>query len=130
VLKLNIFGDGASFEHVGLAVSSIRYLVGDKEEIFREEAQKVSVAFVEVDGLRVELIEPLGEDSPVSSSLKKGRQLVHLCYRVPDIDAAIEKARANGFHCIARPMPSKTLDGSRITWLFSRSYGLVELVEG
>ncbi|MCK6630569.1 MAG: VOC family protein [Anaerolineae bacterium] len=131
MLELNMFGDGAVFDHVGLAVRSIEATLDGNDEatIFDDNIQKVSVAFIRMNGIKVELIEPLGEKTPVALSLKKGQQLVHLCFRVPDIEAAIEKGREHGFHCIARPVPAVAFGCRRIAWLFSRVYGLVEIVE-
>lgn len=131
MLELNMFGDGAVFDHVGLAVRSIEATLDGNDEatIFDDNIQKVSVAFIRMNGIKVELIEPLGEKTPVALSLKKGQQLVHLCFRVPDIEAAIEKGREHGFNCIARPVPAVAFGCRRIAWLFSRVYGLVEIVE-
>ncbi len=58
-------------------------------------------------GIKVELIEPLNANTTIDLSLKKGQRLVHLCFRVSDIDDAIKKGRKNGFHCIAKPVPAK-----------------------
>lgn len=129
MLELNIFGDDARFEHVGLAVNSIRDAVRDDLEIFCDEIQNVSVAFVNMNGIRVELIEPRGTNSPITSSLKGGRKLVHLCFRVRDLEAAIVRGRGHGFHCIAKPVPAVAFGNKRIAWLFNKIYGLVELVE-
>ena len=127
--ELKVFGDGAVFDHAGVAVRSIRASAKSDPGIIRDEAQKVSVAFVDIGGIKLELIEPAGEDSPVASSLEKGQRLVHLCFRVPDMDAAIKKGRENGFHCIAKPVPARAFGGRKIAWLFSKTYGLTELLE-
>jgi len=129
MLKLDLFGIDAEFEHVGLVVKSIRELTGEETKIYADEIQKVYVAFVNMHGIRVELIEPMTENSPVNMNLKKGQKLVHLCYRVPDIEKAIRIGREKGFHCIAKPVPAIAFGEKQITWLFSKSYGLVELVE-
>jgi methylmalonyl-CoA/ethylmalonyl-CoA epimerase len=131
MFELNMFGDRAVFDHVGLAVRSIGATLGSGREvaIFSDDLQKVSVAFIRMNGIKVELIEPLGENTPVALSLKKGQQLVHLCFRVPNIEAAIQKGRENGFHCIAQPVPAVAFNHRKIAWLFSRTYGLVEILE-
>jgi len=61
--------------------------------------------------------------------LKKQQSLYHLCFEVKTIEKAIEMARKHGFHCIAAPVPAKAFGSRRIAWLFSRDYGLVELLE-
>jgi len=129
MINLNFFGPETEFEHVGLVVKSIRDITGNKTEIFADDTQKVYVAFVDMHGMRVELIQPKGENSPVNMNLKKGQKLVHLCYRVPDIQEAIRIGRENGFHCIAKPVPAVAFGERSIAWLFSKTWGLVELVE-
>jgi methylmalonyl-CoA/ethylmalonyl-CoA epimerase len=129
MIKLDLLGKDAKFEHIGLVVKSIREISGDKAEVHSDSVQKVHVAFVDMHGVRVELIEPMGEASPVAASLNKGQKLLHLCYRVPDLENAIQYSRTKGFHCIARPVPAVAFTGKPIAWLFSKEYGLVELVE-
>lgn len=129
MLDVNLFGDGAVFDHVGIAVNSIRDMIPEGAQITPDETQRVSVAFVETHGIRLEFIEPLGEHAPIASSLEKGHKLVHLCFRVPELALAIESGRKNGFHCIAKPVPAKAFDDRKIAWLFSRTYGLIELLE-
>ncbi len=129
MIKLDFFGPGTEFEHVGLVVKSIRDVSGDKAEIYSDDIQKVFVAFVDMHGIRVELIQPKGEDSPVAMNLKKGQKLAHLCYSVPDIREAVRIGRENGYHCIAKPVPAAAFGERPIAWLFSKTYGLVELVE-
>ncbi|MEP7338508.1 MAG: VOC family protein [Acidobacteriota bacterium] len=123
------FGDDAIFEHIGLAVASIGEAAGDGVESVADETQQVSVAFINLHGIQIELIEPLTETSPISRNLKQGQKLVHLCFRVPLLEAAIATARQHGFHCIAQPVPAKAFDERKIAWLFSRTYGLIELLE-
>jgi methylmalonyl-CoA/ethylmalonyl-CoA epimerase len=123
------FGDATAFHHVGLAVRSIAEAAGSSAAVVRDDTQRVSVAFVDVGGVRVELIEPAGESSPVALSLEKGQQLVHLCFEVADIDRALEAGRARGFYRLGRPVPAAAFDNRRIVWVFSRTFGLVELLE-
>lgn len=129
MFELNMFGSEAVFDHIGLAMKSIKDSVESNLEIINDENQKVSVAFVVMSGIKVELIEPFGEKTPITCDLEKGHRLVHLCFQVPDIETAIKKGRENGFHCIAKPVPAKAFGNRQIAWLFSNIYGLVELLE-
>ena len=122
-------GPDASFDHVGVAVRSIRDVVGDEVTIIADPKQRVSVAFVDMGGVRLEFIEPLTDRSPIDASLAKGQTLVHLCFRVPDLERALVSARTRGLHQIARPVPAVAFAGRRIAWLFSPVLGLIELVE-
>jgi methylmalonyl-CoA/ethylmalonyl-CoA epimerase len=128
VEKLNFFGKDAKFEHVGLVVPSIDKAIKNIDTT-TDLTQKVSIAFVSINGIKIELIEPLAGDSPVNQSLIKGQKLLHICFKTPDIEASIKEARNYGLHCIAKPIPAKAFDNNKIAWLYSRIYGLFELLE-
>ena len=124
----NFFGEHAEFDHAGIAVRSISDTAEGVEKT-EDPNQRVNVAFMYINDLKVELIEPLGEKSPIANILDKGQSLYHLCFRVPDINKALKAAREHGFHCISRPVPAKAFNENKITWVFSKVYGLFELVE-
>ena len=126
---LALFGDGAVFDHVGIAVRSIAAAGVPDAPVTRDVKQRVSVAFVETGGVTLELIEPLGEDSPVLRSLANGQPLVHLCFRVPNLELAMSCGKQSGFHRLASPVPAPAFENRRIAWVFSRTFGLVELLE-
>ena len=125
---MNFFGENAEFEHAGIAVRSISDAVKGVE-ITEDPIQRVNVAFINVNNFRIELIEPITEKSPVTKTLDKGQSLYHLCFRVPDLKKALDSARKHGFHCIARPVPAKAFNDNKVAWLFSKVYGLFELIE-
>ncbi len=122
------FGPGARFHHVGLGVSSIR-AVSPASTIMVEPTQRVSLAFVRLHGVTVELLEPWGSQSPIDRSVREGVRLLHLCFEVPDLDAALAWCRPAGFHRLGRPVPARPFDDRRIVWVFSKDYGLFELAE-
>jgi methylmalonyl-CoA/ethylmalonyl-CoA epimerase len=126
---LALLGPEAVFDHVGVAVRSIREVAGSGIDVTADPIQRVRVAFVDMGGLRLELIEPFGVPSPIDASLDSGRALVHLCFRVPDLQAALARARRGGLHQIARPAPAPAFGGRPIAWVFCRRLGLIELVE-
>jgi hypothetical protein len=128
-IPLDLFGSDAAFHHVGLAVRSISESVGQDASIVHDETQQVSVAFVDLNGVCVELIEPAAERSPVSGNLQQRQPLAHLCFEVADLAEAITASRAAGFHKVARPTPARAFDNRQIAWIYSRTYGLVELLE-
>ena len=85
--------------HVGVATPSIaeslehyRTILGAEPhgEPFDLPAQGVRVCFVDAPNAQIELIEPLGADSPIARFLEKNPQggQHHLCFEVPDIEAA------------------------------------------
>ena len=68
-------------------------------------AQGVRVCFVDTPNSQIELIEPLGEDSPIAKFLEKnplGGQH-HVCFEVPDIHAAKAEFEAKGAAVLGEP---------------------------
>jgi len=126
--KANFFGKDAEFDHVGFAVRSIQQVVKGACKT-EDPIQDVNVSFLDVHGLTMELVEPISESSPVSKLLEKGQSIYHVCFRVPNIQAAMTAAREHGFHCIAKPVPARAFKNKNIAWLFSKTYGLIELME-
>lgn len=100
--------------HVGIATPSIpdavaryRELLGAEKvgEAFDLPAQKVRVCFVDAPNCQIELLEPLGPDSPIAKFLEKnpaGGQH-HVCFEVPDIHAAKAELEAKGAKVLGEP---------------------------
>lgn len=131
--EIDLFGPGARVHHVGLVVRAIKPAAASAGapdiEIMHDPIQKVRVAFMDAQGVTIELIEPAADDSPVNNSLSKGIKLAHICYGVPDIERAIAHAKTRGLAMIAKPVPAVAFDNRRIAWLYSAQLGLFELVE-
>jgi methylmalonyl-CoA/ethylmalonyl-CoA epimerase len=123
-----LFGEAARLHHVGLAVDSIQAVSPASVPVV-EARQGVRLAFVQLHGLTVELLEPWGPASPIARSLREGVRLLHLCYEVPDLDEAVARSRTAGFHRLGPPVPSDVFGGRRVAWVFSRKLGLFELAE-
>ncbi len=100
--------------HVGVATPSIadsiafwRETMGGEiaGEPFDMPEQGVKVCFVDTPNSQIELIEPLGKDSPIHGFLKAnplGGQH-HLCFEVPDIHAAKAEFEAMGKRVLGEP---------------------------
>lgn len=128
ITSIDIFGDSAEIDHVGLAAQSIGAISPRGDKVV-DPLQGVSVSFVDLHGITIELVEPIGEDSPVSNMMKRGCKLLHICFRVQDLDNAIQHARKRGVHVIAKPVPAIAFQNRKIAWLYSSTWGLLELVE-
>ena len=93
--------------------------------------QAVRAVFVESAGSRLELIEPTDPASGVARFLaERGRPtLHHVCYEVPDLEAALAGLARDGVELVDRE-PRTGLDG-RVAFLHPRASGgvLIELVE-
>ena len=125
--EINFFGDGAEFSHLGIAVKTIDQSLGLRK--IADPVQKVFVAFTQIHGVPVELVEPMDESSPVSGFLKKGEGVYNLCYRVPDLNFACEEARRHGLLPFSTPVEAAAFSDKKIAWLFHPIYGIFELLE-
>jgi methylmalonyl-CoA/ethylmalonyl-CoA epimerase len=126
--------------HVGVATPSIedsialyRDLLGATKvhEPFDLPPQKVRVCFVDLPNSQIELLEPLGEDSPVAKFLEKnpsGGQH-HVCFEVPDIREAAAEMTARGAKVLGEPRIGA--HGTPVIFLHPKGTGgvLVELME-
>jgi methylmalonyl-CoA/ethylmalonyl-CoA epimerase len=129
VLKqLQFFGPSAKLHHIGIAVHSIENAIPGLESV-EDPVQQVRVAFADLAGLTIELIEPASENSPIDQSLKKGIKLLHICIEVPSLDAALKVCAKNGFRKISSVQPAVAFDMRQIVWVFNPEFGLVELLE-
>lgn len=63
----------------------------------------VTVVFVELANTKIELLHPLGKDSPIAGFLKKNANggIHHVCIEVDDIEAAVKDLRAKKIRCLA-----------------------------
>lgn len=126
--------------HVGVATPSIeasiatyRDLMGAQviREPFDLPEQGVKVCFIDTPNSQIELIEPLGEDSPLTGFLAKnplGGQH-HVCFEVPDIAAAREWFEGKGARILA---PTRIgAHGTPIFFLHPKDMGgmLTEIME-
>ena len=126
--------------HVGIATASIeaavaryRGLLGAEKvgEAFDLPAQKVRVCFVDAPNSQIELLEPLGEDSPIAKFLEKnpaGGQH-HVCFEVPDIHAAKVELEAKGAKVLGEPRIGA--HGTLVLFIHPKDMGgvLTELME-
>jgi methylmalonyl-CoA/ethylmalonyl-CoA epimerase len=126
-------------DHLGIAVRSI----GDSLGFYRDllglelkatetvEDQGVTVALLPVGESRIELLEPLAEDSPVARFIaRRGEGLHHICYEVTDLSAKLEEFSARGVR-VLDGYPRRGAEGRLVAFLHPASAGgvLVELVE-
>ncbi|HYJ30039.1 MAG TPA: methylmalonyl-CoA epimerase [Allosphingosinicella sp.] len=126
--------------HVGVATPSIEKSVTLYRDVlgattihapFDLPAQGVRVCFVDTPNSQIELIEPLGEGSPLLKFLEKnpaGGQH-HVCFEVPDIDAAKAEMEAKGAKVLGEPRIGA--HGTPVIFVHPRDMGgvLIELME-
>lgn len=126
-------------DHIGVAVEDIEAGIELYEKSFemklahREtvESQGVEAVLLDVGDGHVELLRPLGPDTPVGKYLaRKGPGLHHVAYAVEDIDATLKGLAAAGVELIDSEARTGIRD-SRVAFLHPRSTGgvLTEIVE-
>ena len=131
----------ALLHHLGCVVSSIS-TVADAfaasisaswdGQIIHDPLQRVRVAFFKPVDARnpvYELVEPAGDNSPVTNFLKKGGGLHHVCYEIDDLVSGLEEAQSAGYAMVSPPKPAVAFGGRRIAWICSKNRLLIEFLE-
>jgi methylmalonyl-CoA/ethylmalonyl-CoA epimerase len=138
---MNQESDRFQFDHLGLVCrdfsacrKSIEGIHGIEawSNVFEDPIQQVAVQFGRSSHAPViELIRPLGPDSPIAQVLeRKANVLNHMAYRVADMGQAIDHCRDLGYFVISPPAPAVAFDGNPICFLYSPEDFIIELVEG
>jgi methylmalonyl-CoA/ethylmalonyl-CoA epimerase len=128
--------------HVGIATPSIeeawvlyRDLMGVTDITPKRalEEQGVYVSFVNLPNAQIELIEPLGPNSPIKAFLEKNPKggQHHVCFEVEDIIAARDDLRAKGASVLGDGEPRIGAHGVPVIFLHPKNMGgvLVELMQ-
>ncbi len=126
-------------DHVGVAVDDLDGALALYQGTFgmpvahRETVseQGVEAVLLDVGACHVELLRPLGPETPVGKFLeRKGPGLHHVAYRVADIDAALEQLEGDGVALIDTE-PRTGIRGSRVAFVHPKATGsvLTEIVE-
>jgi methylmalonyl-CoA/ethylmalonyl-CoA epimerase len=91
----------------------------------------VTTVFVDLPGSKVELLAPLGADSPIANFLKRnpGGGVHHLCFEVDDIIAARDRLVAKGARLAGSAEPKIGAHGKPVLFLHPKDFGgtLIEL---
>jgi len=132
-------GEVSGLDHIGLAVRSIEESLRFYRDALGLEAgppedvatEGVRVVFLPVGTTRIELLEPLHDDSPVARFIRKrGEGIHHVCLLVADLEAAVASLEGRGA-AILEPRIRMGAAGRRIAFVHPRSTGgvLLELKE-
>jgi methylmalonyl-CoA/ethylmalonyl-CoA epimerase len=131
--------DRVTLDHVAIAVPDLEAAIPRYVALLgrppagreRVESEGVEVAFFDVGGFRIELLEPTAADTPVGRFLaRRGPGLHHLTLAVPDLARALARCRAQGMEPVG-PAPRPGAGGRPVAFLDPKTTGgiLVELVE-
>jgi len=127
-----------SIDHLGIAVKSLTAakaiyeklgLNVSPEEIVEHE--KVRLVMVPVGDSRFELLEPTSDDSTIAKFIaKRGEGLHHVCMKVPDLRAAVERLKKDGVRLVSEEIKTGA-GGHQYVFVHPSSAGgvLLELVQ-
>ncbi|HWH92584.1 MAG TPA: methylmalonyl-CoA epimerase [Baekduia sp.] len=129
----------ARIDHVGVAVEdldasiALYELTYNMKLVHRETVaeQGLEAVLLDVGENHVELLAPLGPDTPVGRFLaKSGPGIHHVAYQVTDVDAVLEQLKTSGMRLIDQ-VPRAGIRGSRVAFLHPAASGgvLTEIVE-
>ena len=113
---------------IAIYANSLGANVGVKTEL---KEHGVTVVFIELPNTKIELLEPLGENSPIATFLEKNPSggIHHLCYEVEDILAASEKLIKQGARILGDGKPMTGAHGKPVLFLHPKDFcgTLIEL---
>ena len=119
-----------------LAVAAKRYrdqLGAVVSEPVAQPAHGVSVVFIELENAKIELLEPLGDNSPIAKFLARNPEggIHHICLEVDNIAAASEKLKNEGVRILGSNEPKIGAHGKPILFLHPKDFfsTLIELEE-
>ncbi len=96
-----------------------------------QPAHGVTVVFVSLPNSKIELLEPLGADSPIANFLARnpGGGIHHICYEVDDIRAARDRLKATGACVLGDGEPRIGAHGKPVLFLHPKDFlgTLIEL---
>ncbi|MCO6512260.1 MAG: methylmalonyl-CoA epimerase [Aridibacter famidurans] len=126
-------------DHLGIATGGIQEALKFWEDalglesvhVEEVEDQKVRVAMLPLGESRIELLEPLSEDSPISNFLeKRGGGIHHIAVQVENINASLEKLKKAGMKLIDEE-PRVGAEGCLVAFVHPKSANgvLLELVQ-
>ncbi len=125
--------------HVAIAVGNLASAVKLYRETLGAEvsdplpqpAHGVTVVFIQLPNTKIELLEPLGEGSPIAKFLERNPDggIHHICYEVDDLLAARERLKAGGARVLGDGEPKIGAHGKPVLFLHPKDFNgtLIEL---
>ena len=126
--------------HLGIVVNNIQDSLGEFSKFIKFDeitiptlvgSQKVNVCFMKIGEFKIEFIEPVGNESPVSKALEKGGGFNHICFEVDNLSETINEIVEKGGRLIVSPVEG--FEGRQIAFVLlnmkKTNLNLVELVQ-
>ena len=129
--------DQPRIAHVGVAVPEIEAALAFYRDVLGltphppENADGATLVSLSLGESEIELLAPRDPGSPIAKFLeRRGPGIHHICYRVPDLDQALEACRRSGYRLVDE-VPRTGAGGRRIAFVHPRATGgiLLELTE-
>lgn len=128
------------FDHIGIFVRDIAsghqklsalLPIARSSEVFQDPLLLVQVQFLyDATGVCYELVAPFGEGNPIDGVLKSRKNVLnHIAYTTPELDAELERLRADGAFPLGPPRPAVAFGGKRVAFLMTAMNFIIELVE-
>ena len=123
--------------HVGIAVADLETALAFYQDILglvphpAETVDGATILTLSLGDSEVELLAPLHPESPIGKFLaRRGPGIHHICYRVADLDAALEACRAAGYRLVDE-VPRTGAGGRRIAFVHPKATAgiLLELTD-
>ena len=130
-----------SLNHVAIAVPVLADAIKQWQEVLGAEVSApqpmpehgVTVVFIQLPNAKIELLEPLGEQSPIAKFLERNPKggIHHLCLETSDVTRAIGVLKENGAQFAGTDKPSIGAHGKPVVFLHPQSTAgiLLELEE-
>ena len=125
--------------HLAIAVPDLEAAVGQYRDVLGAEVSEpldqpehgVTVVFVALPNAKVELLHPLGADSPIAGFLERSPSggMHHVCYEVDDIIAARDRLTGEGARVLGGGEPKTGAHGKPVLFLHPKDFSgtLIEL---
>ena len=129
--------DRPRIAHVGIAVADLESALAFYRDVLGLEPHQpetvdgATIVALSFGDAEVELLAPVEADSPIGKFLaRRGPGIHHICYRVPDLDAALEACRKAGYRLVD-DVPRKGAAGRRIAFVHPKATAgiLLELTD-
>ena len=127
--------------HIAIAVPNLKTAIKSYKENFDAKISKirdlpehgVRTAFVHLPNTNVELLEPLGDKSPIKKFLINNPKggIHHICYEVADIKESINKLKINNCNILGEGIPREGAHGKLVIFIHPKEFNgtLIELEE-
>jgi methylmalonyl-CoA/ethylmalonyl-CoA epimerase len=129
--------DRPRIAHVGIAVPDLESALAFYRDVLGlqphppEVVDGATIVALSFGDAEVELLAPVEADSPIGRFLaRRGPGIHHICYRVPDLNAALEACRKAGYRLVDE-VPRKGAAGRRIAFVHPKATAgiLLELTD-